>query len=338
MKKLKYVLIALLIVGAFLTFYAYSIVFSPSVYKETELYLSSETTYISLLEEMRQKDLIANETVFSLLAEKMNLKNNIHGGFYRIEEKSSMYDLIVQLRGGMQTPVNLLVNQVTFKEDLAAKISSQVEVDSLSVYDFLHDEEQLKALGYNLDNVLCLFIPNTYEVYWNASLESLITKFTEAHASFWNTERKAKAANLGLTPNEAFILASIVEKEYKHESERQRIAGVYMNRLALGMKLQADPTVKFALGDLSLKRVLTVHTEYNHLYNTYYYKGLPPGPICSPETSTIDDVINAEEHDYLYFCAKADLSGYHTFTKNYNDHLKAARLYQAALNKLRIYE
>ncbi|MFT4968565.1 MAG: UPF0755 protein [Chitinophagales bacterium] len=338
MKKLKYIFLAILLFGAFGIFYAYTIFFGPTVYQETALYIPSESSYEVLLGELKANDLIANESIFSLLAEKMNLKNNVHAGRYVFEEGTNSYELISKLRGGMQTPVKLLINNVNFKEDLAAKIASQVEIDSLSVWNLIHDEEQISAMGYNSDNVMCLFIPNTYEVYWNLGLESLLSKFKASHAQFWNETRTAKANSLGLTPNEVFVLASIVEKEYKHLDERKRIAGVYVNRLGLGMKLQADPSCKFALGDLSIKRVLTVHTEYDHPYNTYYYAGLPPGPICLPETSTIEDVLNAEDHNYLYFCAKEDLSGYHSFSKNYSDHLKAARLYQAALNKLQIYE
>lgn len=338
MKNLKYIAIAIILLGSLAAFYAYSFFFGTSIYEETELYVPSNTNYDGLISLLEQKNMISNETAFYMLAEKMNLKNNVYAGRYVFEEGSSNYDVISKLRGGMQTPVKLVLNNVNFKEDLAAKISSQIEVDSLSIWNVLNDEEQMKALGYNEDNIMCLFIPNTYEVYWNMSLESLLTKFTDFHDSFWNEERLAKAKELGISPDQAFVVASIVEKEYKFGDERKRIAGVYLNRIDLGMKLQADPTVKFALGDLSIKRVLNVHTEYDHPYNTYYYAGLPPGPICLPETSTIDAVLNAEDHNFLYFCANADLSGYHSFTTNYNDHLKAARLYQAALNKLNIYE
>ena len=337
-KWLKYLVIAVVLSGAFVVYYAYSLLFGTAAFKEKTIYIKSESSYEALLENLENEDLIQNEKVFLMLAEKMNLKNNIRSGKYVIPEGTSMFDLISMLRGGHQTPVKLIINNVNFKSDLAARISSQIELDSTSVYAFLNDEEQLKALGYNKDNILCLFIPNTYEVYWNISQEAFLKKIVSEHATFWNDSRLAKAKTLGLDANKVFILASIVEKEYKYGEERARIAGVYLNRLNIGMKLQADPTVKFALGDLSLKRILTVHTEYDNPYNTYFYLGLPPGPICLPETSTIDAVLNAEQHDYLYFCAKEDLSGYHVFNTTYSAHLQTARLYQAALNKLRIYE
>ena len=337
-KKMKYLLIGLFLLGCLILFFVYSFCFGASECKQTDFYLPTGSTYESLLNTLKKEELINNERFFLVLAEKMNLKNNVYPGYYLIEEGTSNYELIAILRGGMQTPVKLVINNINFKQDLAAIIASQIEQDSLSIYTFLFDEERIAEMGYDMDNISCLFLPNTYEVYWNLSLESLMAKFTQAHQSFWNESRLQQAATIGLSGNEVFILASIVEKEYKYASERRRIAGVYVNRLKLGMKLQADPTVKFALGDLSIKRILTSHTALNHPYNTYYHADLPPGPICLPETSTIKDVLEAEEHNFLYFCAKADLLGYHTFTKSYNDHLKAARLYQAALNKLRIYE
>lgn len=338
LKWLKYVFITVVLLGAFMSYYAYSLLFGPVAFEEKTLFIKRNTSYEELVITLNETDLIQNDKAFNLLASKMNLKNNIHSGKYVIPEGASLYDLLAILRGGLQTPVKLIINNVNFKGDLAARISQQIELDSARIYTFLTDESQLEALGYTKDNIMCLFIPNTYEVYWNISLEAFLEKIKTEHANFWNESRLAKAKALGLDEQKAFILASIVEKEYKFGEERSRIAGVYINRLNLGMKLQADPTVKFALGDLTLKRILTVHTEYDNPYNTYFNTGLPPGPICLPETSTIDAVLNAEEHEYLYFCAKEDLSGYHVFNTTYAAHLQTARLYQAALNKLKIYE
>jgi len=338
MKYLKYLILVFVLVCGFVAFRMYAFIFGPSVKENTELFIFNDSTYEELIQILADKQLINRTTIFLALAEKMNLPNHVHGGRYIIEQGTSTYDLIVQLRGGMQTPVKMLINNVNFKTDLAANIASQLALDSAAVMSVLGDTSTTEQLGFTEDEILCLFIPNTYELYWNIGLDGLLEKFVGFYDEFWSTSRKEQANALGLTPKEVFILASIVEKEYKYADERSRIAGVYLNRLEKGMKLQADPTVKFALGDLSIKRVLTVHTEYDHPYNTYYYADLPPGPICLPETSTIDAVLHAEKHSYLYFCAKEDLSGYHTFSTNYNDHLKAARLYQAALNKLHIYE
>lgn len=321
-----------------MAYYAYQQVMGSYVAQNTELKISTNSTYAELLSILEENNLIKNKTVFNLLANKMNLKNNVHGGHYTLNKGTSLLQMLRKLRGGLQTPVTFTLNNVNFKEDLASKIASQLEIDSNTVIHFLNNNTALQKIDYTTDNILTLFIPNTYQMYWNTSFENFIAKMQKENQIFWNENRTNKAKNKGLIPKEAFILASIVEKEYKHAEERQRIAGVYINRLKQGMKLQADPTVKFALGNLALKRILTVHTEYDNAYNTYFYAGLPPGPICLPETSTIDAVLNAENHNYLYFCAKADLSGYHEFNTNYTAHLNAARLYQAALNKLNIYE
>lgn len=337
-KTLSFIFLLLLVVGAGVAFYGYKQVFGSYVTQNVSLKIPSESSYDELIKKLEEKNLIKNKQVFDLLSNKMNLKNNVHGGYYELKKGTSLFETIRILRGGLQTPVLFTLNNVNFKTDLAAKISNQLEIDSTAVMAFLNNDTLLNKMGYDTDDILTLFIPNTYEMYWNTSFSSFIDKMQKEHDAFWNENRIAKATNKGLTPKKAYILASIVEKEYKHAEERERIAGVYINRIKKGMKLQADPTVKFALNNLALKRILTVHTEYDNPYNTYFYTDLPPGPICLPETSTIEAVLNAENHNYLYFCAKADLSGYHEFNTNYAAHLNAARLYQAALNKLNIYE
>lgn len=334
----KWLFLVAVIVAASFAYFFYQQVFASYITVDTELKIPSNSSYNDLLLQLEDKQLIKNPLLFNLLAEKMRLSTNVHSGKYFLKKGTSLYHFIASLRGGWQDPVLLTINNVNFKEDLCSKIGNQLEIDSTSLYLYLNNDSCLAYLGYSKDDILCMFIPNTYEFYWNTSLNAFIEKINNEHTAFWNEQRTAKANALGLDQVEVYVLASIVEKEYKFKEERATIAGVYLNRINLGMKLQADPTVKFALGDLSLKRILTVHTEYKHPYNTYYNLGLPPGPICMPETSTIDAVLNAEEHEYLYFCAREDLSGYHNFNISYDDHLKAARLYQAALNKLQIYE
>lgn len=310
---------------------------APLFEKDISIYLSKDANYADLEAQLKENNLILDPWLFDKLAERMNLKNQIHGGHYLLPKGINTLDLIRKFRSGLQSPVKVVLNNVNFKADLAKRLSEQLEIDSSTISNFLVDSIALANYGFTKDNVLCYFIPNTYEFYWNVSLENLISRMKKEHAAFWNENRTAKAKEKGLTPNEAFILASIVEKEYKHGNERSKIAGVYVNRLKKGMILQADPTVKYALGNLSIKRVLKIHTEYDHPYNTYAYNGLPPGPICLPETSTIEAVLNAENHDYLYFCAKADMSGYHEFNKTYTAHINSAKLYHQALNKLKVY-
>lgn len=338
LKFFKWLFLVAVLIAAGFSYYFYQQIFASYITEDTELKVPSNSNYQDLILQLREKNLIKNELVFNLIAEKMCLSSNVHSGKYLLKKGTSLYHFIATIRGGWQEPVLITINNVNFKEDLCSKIGNQLEIDSASLYTYINNDSCLAYLGYSKDDVLCLFIPNTYEFYWNTSLNAFIEKIRKEHSAFWNEQRASKANAIGLEQDEVYILASIVEKEYKFKEERATIAGVYLNRIKIGMKLQADPTVKFALGDLSLKRILTVHTEYNHPYNTYYNLGLPPGPICMPETSTIDAVLNAEQHDYLYFCAKEDLSGYHTFNVSYDAHLKAARLYQAALNKLQIYE
>lgn len=338
MKKIIAILIILgFIALGILVFILYKKAFSSVVKKETTFFIQSTDDYTSVYNKLKGKQLVKDEFVFEILANKLNLKNKIISGKYIFSKGTNTIGLIRKLRNGNQTAVKLVINNINFKKDLAGKISTQLDIDSLEFLDFLNDESKLKKLGYNKDNIMCLFISNTYQIYWSVGLKGFIKRMQKEHNTFWNNSRTEKSKSLGLTTDEVFILASIVEKEYKYADERKRIAGVYLNRLRKPMPLQADPTCKFAWGDLSIKRVLFKHTRHKHPYNTYYISGLPPGPICLPETSTIDAVLNAEEHSYYYFCAHYNLDGRHDFNKTLSEHNKAARKYQKALNKLKIF-
>lgn len=338
MKKILFLFVILFFIGGAAAYFGYQKIFSPVLTEDVEVSINEGDGYDDLLTTLSAQNIVKDEQVFNLLAEQMNLPNRIFAGKYQLTAGMSYYEIVAFLRLGTKNSVRFVLNNVNFKQDFAKKVAEQLLLDSTEVMNFLTDDSALAAVGMNQDDALCYFIPNTYEIYWNTTLDDFITRMKKEHEVFWNEERMAKAENLGLTPNEVFVLASIVEKEYKYADERQRIAGVYLNRIAINMKLQADPTAKYAWGDLSITRVLNKHIELEHPYNTYYVTGLPPGPICMPETATIDDVLNAEEHSYIYFCAKADLSGYHTFNTNYNGHLQAAREYQNALNELEIYQ
>ena len=199
-------------------------------------------------------------------------------------------------------------------------------------------DSTLKAMGFDDEKFAALFIPNTYELYWNIDAEEFVGKMTKEYNLFWNDDRLKKAENIGLSPIEVSILASIVDKETSKVSEMPRIAGVYLNRINKKWLLQADPTLIFAVGDFEIKRVLDIHKEVESPYNTYKYIGLPPGPICIPSIAAIDAVLNAESHNYFYFCAKEDLSGYHVFARNMKEHNRNAEKYRKALNKKKIYK
>jgi UPF0755 protein len=198
------------------------------------------------------------------------------------------------------------------------------------------DSTFLKDYGIGVSQIQVLFMPNTYELYWNTSPEKVISKIAKSHQQFWNAERKSKARQLNLSIPDIITIASIVEEETNKHDEKPRIASVYLNRLKIGMKLGADPTVKFAVGDCALRRILNIHTQKVSPYNTYMVAGLPPGPICTPGKESIEAILNHEETNYLFFCAKEDFSGYHNFASSYNEHLENARRYQQALNQRNI--
>ena len=246
-------------------------------------------------------------------------------------------DLVRMLRAGRQVPVQVTFNTIRTKEELAKKITANLEVSEEQFLALLQDSVYIRNFEFEEETILSLFIPNTYEFWWNTSATGLFDRMHEEYQKFWTEERKQKAAALGLSQKEVSTLASIVQAESQKSDERPRIAGVYLNRLRMGMPLQADPTLVFAAGDFTIKRVTAKQMAIDSPYNTYKYTGLPPGPINLPDLNSLDAVLNAEKHDYLYFCAKADFSGYHSFAVSYNEHLNNARRYQQALNAANIY-
>jgi UPF0755 protein len=245
-------------------------------------------------------------------------------------------DMLRMLIAGRQEPIKLTFNNIRTREQLAEKISSQIEASESDLRRILADEMFLSSLGYNKENVMSIFIPNTYEFYWNTSAEQFIQRMSREFTKFWSTEKKEKSAAIGLSPIEIIILASLVDEETDKADEEPRIAGVYINRLNKHILLQADPTVRYALGDFTISRILKKHLEIESPYNTYIHAGLPPGPISIPSIAAINAVLNYEKHSYLYFCASDDFSGYHHFSKTIEQHMQYARQYQNALNRHRI--
>jgi UPF0755 protein len=236
----------------------------------------------------------------------------------------------------MQTPLNVTFNNVRTKEDLAGKVSKYLIADSLSILNLFYDENKIGKFGFNTETYRAMFIPNTYQFYWTTSAEQFADRMKTEFDKFWSDERRKKAENINLSPVEVTVLASIVQSETAKNEEMTRIAGLYINRLNRGQLLQADPTVKYAVGDFSLKRILNVHLEVDSPYNTYKYAGLPPGPINFPETSAIDAVLNYEKHNYIYMCAREDFSGYHNFAVTLTEHNRNAAKYRRELDKLKI--
>jgi UPF0755 protein len=244
----------------------------------------------------------------------------------------SNWGIVRLLRSGKQTPVKLVVGKLRTKDDFIHLVGSHLEADSNVLRHMLWDNVYLSQFGLDSSTALCGVMPNTYEFYWNTSADKAFQKIEQGFAAFWTDQRKASARTHNLSPQQSVILASIVEEESNRHDEQPNIASVYLNRLIKGIKLQADPTAKYAAGDFALRRITSVQTSIASPYNTYHVAGLPPGPICTPSPRTIDAVLAAPKTDFLYFCAKEDFSGYHRFAATYEEHLKNAALYQQALN------
>lgn len=263
----------------------------------------------------------------------VNYADAVKVGRYEIGKGLSTWEVVRNLRNGIQSPIMLTIPQVWTLESLAARISKKIMADSAEIIAVLTDTATCKKYNCKPETMVCLFMPNTYEIYWTISPEKLLERMHKEYQIFWNEKRVAMANEKGLTPNEVITLASIIEKETMKQEENPIVAGLYLNRLNKGMKLQACPTVKFALKEFGLRRILNRHLQVESPYNTYKYEGLPPGPICIPSMNSIESVLNAEKHNYLYMCAKEDFSGTHNFAETGAQHEANARKYQKALNE-----
>ena len=329
-------LLLLLILSA--GFYAYSLVFKPFSLPETVyIYIDEQKNYEEVVSQLKKKAGLPSEKIFRLLAERMNYPNKVKTGRYAISDGMTMPEAIRLLRSGNQTPVNLTFNNIRTAEHLAGRISQQLMMDSVALFNALNDPATAEKYGFNKYTFISMFVPNTYEVYWDTGIENLLNRMKREYEAFWNETRRNKAAEIGLTPQEVSILAAIVEEEATYANEYPIVAGLYLNRLHKGMKLEADPTVKFAVGDFSLRRILYKHLEVESPYNTYKNSGLPPGPIRIPSIRAIDATLSPQPHNYLFMCAKEDLSGRHNFAVTHAEHARNAARYQKALNERGIY-
>jgi UPF0755 protein len=323
----------------FSVFAAYRIFFFEKIdiSKKTSLYIPSNSTLEAVVDSLLSAKIIRNPAKF-LKHITLNGYSSVKGGYYVIQKNMTYRKLVTMLCLGQQVPINMVISgTVRTKYKLAAILSKQIEADSLSLLNTLNDSVFLKELNFTPDNSILLFMPNTYNVYWNRGVKQLFRDMKKEYDKYWTSSRCDKLKLLGLSKTEAMILASLVMEESAKYDELSAIAGVYINRLNIGMLLQSDPTVKYAVNDFSLRRILTIHTKCDSPYNTYLYKGLPPGPICIPERRVIDAVLNYKKHDYLYFCAKSDLSGYHVFAKTLQQHNQNANEYHNALNRRKIF-
>ena len=297
--------------------------------KDVSLYIPTGSDYQYVKDELMSLNVLRSKNAFDWLAKKSHYNENVHPGRYVLTDGMTNQQLVNMLRMGHQTPVKVVFNNMRTVEQLAGRISEQIEADSASIINEINNNNDVDATT---------FIPNTYEFYWNTDADDFVAKMEAEHKRFWNETRLQKAKDIKLTSRQVSILASIIDKETTKTSEMSRIAGVYLNRLKKHWPLQADPTLVYAIGDYNIRRVLDIHKNIDSPYNTYKFAGLPPGPICIPSIAAIDAVLNAEKHNYFYFCAKDDLSGYHVFASNINDHNRNAERYRKALNKNKIYK
>ena len=328
-----FMLVATILLSSF-SFYAYQMVYAANflVDEQTKiLVIEEDETFKSLQNKLYDSRYVNDLVSFSFLAKMMDFDKAIKPGRYTIKANSNNLQVIRMLRLGAQTPVRITFNNVRLKEGLAEKITPNLLMTDVQFNAALDSFVERHDI-FTPENVIAMFIPNTYEVYFNISGADLMKRMESEFNSFWNDERIEKAKELGLKPTEIVTLASIVQAESVKKEESKIIAGLYINRLKKDIALQADPTLVFASGDFGLKRVLNIHKEIDSPYNTYLNTGLPPGPINMPPIYTIDAVLNYEQHNYIFMVAKEDFSGYHNFAETYREHINNANRYQRQLS------
>ena len=308
--------------------------------EEATLYIPTKKANKSFVKQLVRKHLKpVGYTTFMALSEWSGYWAAIKPGRYVIEKNASIFTVFRNLNGGRQTPVELTINKFRTKRELAKYVGGKLECSEADIYRFISNDDSIQPFGVKQETLITLIIPNTYEIYWNSSPSEFMKRMTKESNSFWNNSRIDNAKLLGLSKEEVITIASIVEEETNNNKEKPIMASVYINRLNQGMPLGADPTIKFAVGDFSIKRVTFKHisSTASSPYNTYKNKGLPPGPICTPSIASIDAVLNAEKTDFLFFCANADFSGSHSFASTAEEHYENARKYRRALDSLRIH-
>jgi UPF0755 protein len=336
-KKIIYtVLLLILLAGAYIAWQ----VFGPTI-KAPEgkyFYIKTGSTYDMVKTALLEQKIISTEFFFDRLAKQIHYNRAVKPGRYLIKDGMSLYNFLRMLRAGNQSPVNFVITKLRTKEDLAQKIAANFEADSTSVISLLNNRDTLEKYHLDSNTLMTAVIPNSYAILWNTSPAKIFRKLFTEKEKFWTSDRTKKALALNMTPEEVYTMASIVEEETNKEEDRGKVASVYINRIAAGQRLEADPTIKFALRNFGLKRIRNSHKEAcaSSPYNTYFVKGLPPGPICTPSPKTIDAVLNAPPTNYLFFVARPDWSGLSNFTSSYEEHQINAKNYQHFLDSVNI--
>ena len=329
-------LLALLSGGGYALRY-YHTFYRPNILSEEEtldVYVPTGASFATLMDSLDAKGYLRFRNAFVRAAHKEQLPDRVKGGRYQLVSGMNNKAAVRLFALGLQTPVNMVISgNIRSVERLAAVLSRSIEADSLSMLLSLTDDLLLARFGFDSTSLFSMILPNTYEVYWNTSPEKVLERMHREVQKWWNEERQDLAKAVGLSPFQVSTLAAIVQGETNYQPEMPTVAGVYMNRLKIGMPLQADPTLIFALRDPTIRRLYSRDTQVDSPYNTYKYKGLPPGPICVPSIAALEAVLHYQKHNYLYFCANPEFNGSHLFAVNYSDHLRNARAYQRAANE-----
>lgn len=338
-KKLKKIFAWGLYFGAFIVvalIVSYNAFYGSTIREKSSMFVYSQDDYSSVVEDI--KSAMTNplkKRAFDIYSAHLNLDSRLKVGHYTLREGMSVVAIVRMLVLGEQTAINLTIGEARTLPQLAGKISKQIMADSAAIITAMYDRELRASLGYKRDSLIAMFVPNTYQVYWTISPQQLLKRMKRESDAFWNEGRKAQLEAIGMTEYQVMTLASIVYEETKNRGEMPKIAGVYVNRLRKRMPLQACPTVKYALGDFSLTRILHRHLKVNSPFNTYRNQGLPPAPICIPSIAAINAVLNYEKSSYLYFCARPEFDGTHNFAKTLSQHNANSRKYNEALSKLK---
>ena len=339
LKKILWGVLIIGVVGAVFAYQKYTLIMAPNVPQQLDndiIHIPTNSSFKDVVEILHTNNQIIDTVSFREVSEMMSYKkSSMRSGRYKITPGWSNRSLIGHLRAEKQEPVKLVFNYGWLVEDVAGKAAQFIEADSTDLIHLFQNESFIREHGYTAETLMSLFIPNTYEVYWNTNAKAFFKRMLKEHDRFWNTnDRLSKAKKLGLTPEEVYTLASIVEREISKNAEKKRVAGLYLNRLKIGMKLDADPTAKFATRDFKAKRVLYKHIRFESSYNTYLHKGLPPGPISMASITSIDAVLDSEDHNYYYMCVDHENPGYHLFAESINEHNRNARRYHRWLDRV----
>ena len=318
--------------------YYYILAPNTNVKDDGIIYLRDNSPLSQVLDALRRYGYIENTHTPGVVARLKRFTSPVKSGRYKIRDKMNNNELINMFRSGNQYPVYFTFNNMRTLDEFAGKAHEELNTSKEELLTLLKDADVLADLGFDTTTIMAMFIPNTYQIYWNTPALDLLKRMKKEYHRFWNEDRMAKASAIGLSPEQVITLASIIEEETVKAEEYPVIAGVYINRLNRGIKLDACPTLKFVLGDFTISRILDRYLKINSPYNTYMYAGLPPGPIRMASIKVIDSVLNYQKHDYLYFCAKSDFSGYHNFSKTLRQHNIYAREYHQELNKRKIWK